>query len=414
MIRHSVLIPILILAFTVQVLSAQPAGVSYPLSEFSGGYLISIPQGINDLGQIVGFATAFRGGNFGNFLYDLGVFRVLDPVRCLQPTDINNLGQIVGWLCSYTAQEEYRSFLYDQGAFTYFDAPFAGAVRTFANGINDQGTIVGRYTDGAGRSHGFIRNHGVFSSYDVPVPGSYDTSLEDINNHGQIIGTYIDSSGVQHSLLLQGGMLTDLGTQQGRIAGINDRGDIVGNGVGGGFVVEQGVLTLLEHHPAAGAGPPKINNRGQIVGSHFFPGDHTLGVTWNRTPPLQVEFNANSWVTFAPASATYRTLSDTTGCPAGFVGKFTFTALLKHKSTGPAMPGMTVHVQTLTNGNVLLDPENNSVLGGPGAVMRVPSADQYSDGLLSPGDAVNVPFVLCLKTPAGFQFAVDVYGIITP
>ena len=50
------------------------------------------------------------------------------------------------------------------------------------------------------------------------------------------------------------------------------------------------------------------------------------------------------------------------------------------------MPGITVRVQTLTNGNVLLDPQTNAVLGGEGAEMEVPKAGQYADGLLSPGE----------------------------
>ena len=73
----------------------------------------------------------------------------------------------------------------------------------------------------------------------------------------------------------------------------------------------------------------------------------------------------------------------------------------------------TVRVLTLTNGNVLLDPQTNAVLGGEGAEMQVPKAGQYADGLLSPGESVNVPFVLCLKTFQPFQFFVDVFGVVT-
>src|SRR5262249_5127478 len=59
--------------------------------------------------------------------------------------------------------------------------------------------------------------------------------------------------------------------------------------------------------------------------------------------PAQAGFNVNSLVSFTPLSSTYRTLRDTTGCPAGFSGKFTFTALLTNKIEGAAMPGVTVH-----------------------------------------------------------------------
>ena len=124
-------------------------------------------------------------------------------------------------------------------------------------------------------------------------------------------------------------------------------------------------------------------------------------------------FNVNSEVTFTPLPSTYTTTTSTTGCPAAFSGKFTFTALLTNKTGSPAMPGLTVRVVTLTNGNLLLDPQTNAVVGGEGAEMTVPKVEQYADGLLSPGESVNVPFVVCLKTFQPFQFFVDVSGVVT-
>jgi hypothetical protein len=124
-------------------------------------------------------------------------------------------------------------------------------------------------------------------------------------------------------------------------------------------------------------------------------------------------FNINPEVTFTPIASTYRTIGNTTGCPLGFVGKFTFTALLTNKIGSPAIPGITVRVVTLTNGNVLLDPQTNAVLGGEGAEMVVPKVGQYADGILTPSQSVEVPFVLCLKSTRPFQFFVDVLGIVT-
>jgi Tol biopolymer transport system component len=124
-------------------------------------------------------------------------------------------------------------------------------------------------------------------------------------------------------------------------------------------------------------------------------------------------FNVNADVTLVPIPSTYRTISSTTGCPAGFAGKFTFTALLTNKPTGAAMPGVTVRVVILTNGNVLQDPQTGAVLGGSGAVMAVPKLGQFADGLLSAGEQVSVPFVVCLKTIQQFQFFVDLFGIVT-
>jgi hypothetical protein len=124
-------------------------------------------------------------------------------------------------------------------------------------------------------------------------------------------------------------------------------------------------------------------------------------------------FNVNTDVTLTPLVSTYQTTTSITECPAGFSGKFTFTAELTNKTESPAMPDLTVRVVTLTNGNLLLDPQTNGVLGGEGAEITVPQEGQFADGLLSPGESVNVPFVLCLTTFQPFQFLVDVFGIVT-
>ena len=124
-------------------------------------------------------------------------------------------------------------------------------------------------------------------------------------------------------------------------------------------------------------------------------------------------FNVNADVTLVPITSSYATSSNTTGCPAGFAGKFSFNAVLTNKPASAAMPGVTVRVLTLTNGNLLLDAQTMTVLGGQGAEMTVAKTGQYADGLLSPGESVDVPFVLCLKTSQPFQFFVDVYGVVT-
>lgn len=121
-------------------------------------------------------------------------------------------------------------------------------------------------------------------------------------------------------------------------------------------------------------------------------------------------FKLNSTVTFTPLTSTYRTVVPS-GCPAGFSGKFTFTASLTNKASGPALSNLLVHVTTLTNGNVVLDPQTNAVLGGEGANFAVPRSSLYNDGLLSPGESVGAPFIVCLKNLQAFAFFVDVYSL---
>jgi hypothetical protein len=159
-------------------------------------------------------------------------------------------------------------------------------------------------------------------------------------------------------------------------------------------------------------------NHDFTVSNYFVSGTNKLDfVVWNGGGDgtgLRVEIkgmvNVDSLVTFSAQSSTYRTLNDTTGCPAGSAGKFTFTASLTNKPSSPSIADLSVRVATLTNGNVLLDAQTNAVLGGAGAVMPIPKQGMYSDGVLGPGELVDVPFIICLQTQQAFQFFVDVFA----
>jgi hypothetical protein len=66
-------------------------------------------------------------------------------------------------------------------------------------------------------------------------------------------------------------------------------------------------------------------------------------------------------------------------------------------------------VRVLSNGNLLA----NAHLGpdGAGAVLNVPNVGNFSDGTLSPGEFVDVPFVICLQQSGSFSFLVDLLGL---
>jgi probable HAF family extracellular repeat protein len=93
---------------------------------------------------------------------------------------INNLGQMVGMY--YGSDGNYYSFVYDGSSFTLISYP--GAFETDAMGINDLGQIVGYYEDSTGLRHGFLEDGGSFTSLDCPGA----TMAEGINDQGQIVG----------------------------------------------------------------------------------------------------------------------------------------------------------------------------------------------------------------------------------
>jgi len=116
----------------------------------------------------------------------------------------------------------------------------------------------------------------------------------------------------------------------------------------------------------------------------------------------------NDNVTFEPLASTYRTTTNPTGCPAGFVGTFSFDAELtaKDRRGSSAHSDLAVKVATLSNGNLLQNADGGN--GGVGSLLTVPKQSGYADGTLSPGESVNVHFSLCLKANTPFTFFVDV------
>jgi len=130
-----------------------------------------------------------------------------------------------------------------------------------------------------------------------------------------------------------------------------------------------------------------------------------MGAFEASSKPLQT---VNSLVSFTPLPATYQTSRDTTGCPAGYVGKFHFTADLATKPGSPPLSHLVAEVATLTKGNVVLNADGG--LGGAGATVTIGPSAQYTDGVLSAKEHIGLPVTLCLKTFNQFSFFVDVLG----
>jgi hypothetical protein len=105
-----------------------------------------------------------------------------------------------------------------------------------AYGVNSQGSIVGRYVDQAGASHGYLLTP--TSIQRIDYPGASETSLSQINDAGVIVGLYIDSIGVAHGFKLEGGQFSTIdfpGALETLAYDINLNGDIVGEYFGAGF-----------------------------------------------------------------------------------------------------------------------------------------------------------------------------------
>src|SRR5262249_31951089 len=108
-----------------------------------------------------------------------------------------NSGRIIGTYADTTFSLQH-GFLLSGGVYTTINDP--GALITLAQGINDNGQIVGSF-DG---EHGFLLSFGVFTTLDHPL-ATGGTEASGINDAGEIVGHYFDAFGVH-------GFFSDLGT----------------------------------------------------------------------------------------------------------------------------------------------------------------------------------------------------------
>src|ERR1700704_5184209 len=115
----------------------------------------TFPSGINDAHDIVGPTFDGSPGITLNFLYSSGTYTFL-PIYGINTSAnaINNAGEIVG--VGAFDFSSYVSFIYSGGTVTTFQDPLAVPGHTFANGLNNEGSIVGYYQDSASVAHGFL------------------------------------------------------------------------------------------------------------------------------------------------------------------------------------------------------------------------------------------------------------------
>jgi probable HAF family extracellular repeat protein len=209
-------------------------------------------------------------------LYEFVTIDVPDAVDTFA-AGINDDGHVVGGFTDRTGA--LRAFVHEDGAAAPIEVP--GSRSTIAFGINNRGRIVGSYASNA--QHGFDFKEDrkqPLKTIDVPFPTDvFLTRANDINNRGQIVGEYLDNvlSNQQHGFLSDRGAFSSIDVPNALItsaSGINDNGMIVGyyEDTAGlhGFVLSGEDYTALDV-PFVGASNTialGINNRGRIVGTY--------------------------------------------------------------------------------------------------------------------------------------------------
>ena len=167
------------------------------------------PIALNDRSQVIGVAAT-------PVLWTAGKLR---PLPLGSVSGINQAGQISGSTGSHAAVL-WRGRITDLGA-----GPFD---RSNANGINDNGWIIGWHFSETQYERGILWRSG--QPTDVGTLGGESTHLAAINNRGQVLGRSRLPDGVEHTVLWQGGTLSDL-TGRGvdpdhDLVDLNNRGEI--------------------------------------------------------------------------------------------------------------------------------------------------------------------------------------------
>jgi probable HAF family extracellular repeat protein len=199
------------------------------------------PTGINDAGQVVGHGSVSGSIYPHVFVYengtvtDIGTWGLLGvPSTVL----INNSGRVSGSGYVAAGTSPWKAYISDLDGQNAVDIGNLGSSSSALSiyGLNDLGQAVGRsaYTDG--KNHAFLYD-GTMHDLTALVAGATAGYARGINNEGQVVGTYTDSNG-NHPFLYENGQMIDIWSQITNGAGwtitsatyINENGQIVGSG----------------------------------------------------------------------------------------------------------------------------------------------------------------------------------------
>ena len=162
-------------------------------------------RGIDNAGDIVG--SHFTGtGNEHGFIFKYGLLHNIHvpSSSCEHVVMAQDNGRgVAGSFCNASDGMLYGFVRTRQGEFQTINFPGQGLICTGARWINERGDVVGPYSKvknpdecGVAKTHGYLMREGKFVTIDPP--GAVGTQPDAINDDGQIVGLYTDKAGAIH------------------------------------------------------------------------------------------------------------------------------------------------------------------------------------------------------------------------
>ena len=147
------------------------------------GGTFSYAVGVNDSGQVVGYAWTSSGSS-NAFLYSGGSMQNLGAFggKSSDAQGINNNGQVVG--NAYTSGNLDNAFLYSGGSMQ----DLGGGTYSVADGMNNSGQIVGVATTSNGDLKRFPLQRRFYARPRYTLPGGTCSVATAISDNGQIVG----------------------------------------------------------------------------------------------------------------------------------------------------------------------------------------------------------------------------------
>ena len=239
---------------------------------------------------------------------DLGTLTGPDPVSI--PQRINNNGQVVGVIFN-DGDESYTPVVWNGTTKTILDS-VPGGVGGIATSINEAGHMAGWIDMGAAAdawTPARWNSDGSVVPLDTIGGGSstYSASAEAINNHDQTAG-YMWVTNSVHAMRWDGTAVTDLGTLGGATSyayGINDAGQIIGSSFTTDDAASHATLwhgtDIIDLGTLGGINSEAydINEAGQSVGWSNLPGDEIVhAALWNGDGSAPVDLGGLAGATY--------------------------------------------------------------------------------------------------------------------